>query len=89
MDYEAEMERLQDTVYLSDWGRMNRRIESLEREQSLMGKRVAELEAQLREENTHPIPGDIDFLESVREIQWLTGDGALRMIPPEQEDDPR
>jgi hypothetical protein len=92
------------------FGYMKRRIEALEREQSLLGKRVEELEARLRKENPEPIVGDItglgDYMhrfyfgtpqsyqvhDEVRlyegEMQYIE-DYAIRMTPPEQEDDPR
>lgn len=86
------------------FGYMKRRIQALEREQSLMGKRVDELEARLRSENTGPIPGDIPNLDSdfatfanfFAQAQW-EGDRVIihdeiavwPMTPPEQEDDPR
>ena len=97
-----------------NYGYMRRRIEAMEREQSLLGKRIDELEARLRAENDGPIPGDIglpvdEFVlrhnfppsdatpgsETAQiEAEYFMGtDGqpyrAYRMLPPEQEDDPR
>lgn len=66
----------------TDFGLMQRRVERLEREQSLLGKRIDELEARLRAENTHPIPGDIGHMVEA-------GLHYLRMLPPEQGDEHR
>lgn len=44
------------------FGYMKRRITALEKEQSLLGQRVDELERRLREENRGPIPGDIGLV---------------------------
>lgn len=79
------------------FGYMKRRIEALEREQSLMGKRVEELEARLRAENPGAIVGDFPDLSRVFDAFWVGNHDTrqvhdeyfLRMTPPEQEDDPR
>lgn len=66
----------------TDYGYMKRRIEALESENSLLGQRVQDLEAQLRAENGEPIPGDIG-------VEWFINDDQgptriYRMLPPEQ-----
>jgi hypothetical protein len=76
----------------SRFGYMKRRIEALEREQSLLGQRVAELEARLRAENTEPIPGDVPDLRNAMirfqvhdEVQYTTAWEPGQPVPTDED----
>lgn len=80
------------------FGYMKRRIEALEKEQSLLGQRVAELEARLRAENKDTIVGDVPDLGRIFEAYWVGNHNTrqvhdefqgMRVLPPEQGDEHR
>lgn len=62
-------------------------LKELSADISALGRRVERLERRLREENTGPIPGDV----GVEYVPHQDGGfvAVYRMLPPEQENDPR